>query len=71
MQAPLVAGSNAVVRWQSVSNRTYYLQCGTNLSAIPPFLTIQSNIAGQAGTTSFTDTNANGAGPHLYRVGVQ
>ena len=59
------------VSWQSVNNRTYFLQSGTNLGAQPPFTTIQSNIVGQTGTTDYTDTNTVGNGPYFYRVGVQ
>ena len=60
-----------VVSWESVGNRTYFLQGSTNLGTQPAFSSIQSNIVGQAGKTSYTDTNAVGNGPFFYRVGVQ
>jgi hypothetical protein len=63
--------SRVIVTWQSVGNRTYFLERATNLAAAPPFTLLASNIVGQAGTTSFADTNAIGHGPIFYRVGVQ
>jgi hypothetical protein len=64
-----VAG--VTVSWQGVSNRTYCLERSWDLLGQPTFTPIQSNIAGHAGTTSFTDTSTAGARWFFYRVGVQ
>jgi len=68
---PTGDASGVTVSWQSVSNRTYFLERATNLGTQPPFSLLTSNIIGQAGMTSYTDTNATGPGPFFYRVRVQ
>jgi hypothetical protein len=65
--APL--GNNVTVSWQSAAGVNYFLL----RSADPawPFALAATNIIGQAGTTSYSDTNAAVAGLLFYRVGVQ
>jgi hypothetical protein len=58
-----------VITWASQNTRVYYVQRSTKLSQ-PFFSIIQDNIVGQSGTTSYVDTNAVGAGPFFYRVGI-
>jgi hypothetical protein len=73
MQPPATTNSNGgiTLTWSSVNSRMYYLQRATDLTVQPAFSMVRTNIAGQAGTTSFTDASATGAGPYYYRVGVQ
>jgi len=46
------------------------VECSTNLAATPRFTPLATNLPGQPGTTTFTDTNGVGPGPFFYRVGV-
>ena len=62
--------SQVSVTWQSVGGVSYFIQRGSALNAHPIFSTIQSNVPGQAGSTTYLDANAFGPGPYFYRVGV-
>jgi hypothetical protein len=64
------AGTNVTVTWQSVAGITYWLERCTGLAGHPAFSLLATNLLGQAGTTSYTDTNAAGRVRSFYRVGV-
>jgi parallel beta-helix repeat protein len=71
LEVPQLLPANATVFWTSVTNRSYVVERSTSLLAPMLFSPVATNIPGQAGTTSYTDTSASGAGPFLYRVRVQ
>jgi hypothetical protein len=62
-------GATVAVSWQSVAGVNYSLQRSTNLAS--PFTLLAAKIIGQGATAAYVDTNATGAGPFFYRVGVQ
>jgi len=64
------AGADVAVTWQSASGVPYYVDCCTNLGASPAFVSVATNLAGQADVTTFTHAGAAGAPVRFYRVGV-
>ena len=61
--------TNMTVTWQSVAGGNYFLERSTNLAS--PLTLLAADLAGHAGTSAYADTNATGAGPFFYRVGVK
>jgi hypothetical protein len=68
--APMTTGTNITVTWQSVAGVNYFLEHGTSVTDSATFIPLATNIAGQAGMTSYLDHPAVGSGPFFYRVGV-
>jgi hypothetical protein len=68
--APSLNGTNVTVSWQSVAGANYFLERGSNLTALAAFTLLATNIVGQPGTTTYTETNGAGSGPFFYRIGV-
>ncbi len=68
---PVSDGTNLMVTWESVAGRSYFLERGADVSDTSNFTRFATNIAGRTNTTSFSDTNAVGASPRFYRVGVE
>jgi hypothetical protein len=66
---PVLTGTNTTVAWESVAGVSYFLERSTNLGS--SFLLLATNILGQTGTTSCSDTNATSSRSLFYRVGVQ
>jgi hypothetical protein len=63
-------GTNLSVTWHSVAGVSYFLERSTNLGPSTLFTPLATDIPGQPGMTSYTDTTATNAGPYFYRVGV-
>ena len=63
-------GAQVTVAWQSVEGIKYFLECSTNLTTLPPFKCVATNLLGQPETTTYGDSNAPAVGQVFYRVGV-
>ncbi len=68
--SPAIGESGVTITWQSVTTRRYFVERVRELGTQPAFSVLKTNIIGQAGTTSYTDTTATNGGPYFYRVGV-
>jgi hypothetical protein len=58
-----------MVTWHSVSGVHYVLERSTSLALL--FTKVATGIPGNTNTTSRMDSDAVGAGPFFYRVGVE
>ena len=68
---PLKVGSDLLLRWPSVTNRTYFLERSASLGGQPEFLRLATGLNGGAEFSTYTDTNTLGSGFHFYRIGVE
>ncbi|MEA2068221.1 MAG: sialidase family protein [Verrucomicrobiota bacterium] len=59
------------LRWNSLTDRTYRVESGTNLLDNPAFTLLMSGIPGMEGTTDFIDTSATNKNQGYYRVYVE
>jgi hypothetical protein len=69
LQPPVFLSSSLQLKWNSDTNHSYIVQRADGLGPSFSFRTIGSNILGQPGTTTFTDTTASRS-VALYRVGT-
>jgi hypothetical protein len=68
---PEARGADLVLRWTSVTNRVYFLECSTNLGASPLFQPLATNLPSQGDITTFRQTDVAGPLPRFYRVKVE
>ncbi len=59
------------LRWNSLTNRTYRVESGTNLMDNPAFTLLLSGIPGEEEVTDFIDTSATNKEQAFYRVYVE
>ncbi len=62
--------AGVTVSWQSVPNRSYFLESSSSLEVQFPFQVLVSNIVGQPGSATFNDITAVSSSSAFYRVGV-
>lgn len=68
----VTGATNAVLRWQSVSNRHYRLLRGTNLLGAGVFdIIVRTNIAATPPMNTETDKTVVGKGPWFYRLRLE
>jgi hypothetical protein len=71
LDMPQFVPASVTLTWASVTNRSYMVERSASLLAPMLFAPVATNIPGQAGTTSYTDTSVSGSSLFFYRVRVQ
>lgn len=68
---PLKVGSDLVLRWPTVTNRTYFLERSISVVGQPKYLRLADGLTGGEGYATYTDTNALSSEFLFYRIGVE
>jgi hypothetical protein len=68
---PEITDLGIAISWQSVTNHNYFVERGRNGSYSEQFETLATNILGNKGITTYTDTNTVNIRAAIYRVGTQ
>jgi hypothetical protein len=63
-------GADVIVSWPSAAGVFYVLERSTDLTAHPSFTPVVTNFSFDAGTMSFTDTDAASAPWLFYRIRI-
>ncbi len=71
LASPKNTPTGVTVTWQSAASRSYFVERGSDLTHVPVFQVLMTNVPGWEGITTITDTTATNGGPYFYRVGVQ
>lgn len=66
-----IAENGFLLRWVSLTGRTYRVEVSTNLMDSPSFWTIQTNLPGESGTMEFTDTNTWSSPSVFYKTVIE
>jgi hypothetical protein len=68
----VVGGTTGLeIAWEGVATRNYWVDRAADLTAVPAFQCVATNLPGISGTNSFNDVGATNGGPYFYRVGVR
>ena len=71
ISAGLWTGTNFNLSFEGQSGALYVVEMATNLAPPVSWQTVTNGVVSTGGVTQVTGTNAVGAGPFFYRVGVQ
>jgi hypothetical protein len=70
LSPPVVSPPGLLLSWNSDAQSTYIIQRCSSLGTPPCFSTVCTNLADQAGTTTFRDALPPRGGAAFYRVGT-
>jgi hypothetical protein len=59
------------IQWSSITEKFYSVLRSSDLTALPAFTPIATHLPGEAGITTYTDTETSTSGARFYKVLVE